>query len=277
MFSFLLTLAGAGCQKGSGGQDGELFASAPLSHNLSPVLAEVSGMADSKANPGYLWVHEDSGRPPQVSLVGRDGVVARSIPVKGLVNRDWEDMALWGNEIYVAETGDNNQVYGNYHIYRFTEPLATTDTVRNFDNIRFVYADAPHDAEALLVDEGKNIFVITKRDSLSRIYQIAAPYSLTSVNTAVQVATLPYSGVVSAAMNESGTEIIIKTYDALYYYTRSSGESIQQAIQRQPRKLAYQPEPQGEAVAFARDGSGFFTLSEKAFSNTVKLNFYKRN
>jgi hypothetical protein len=35
-------------------------------------------------------------------------------------------------------------------------------------------------------------------------------------------------------------------------------------------------EPQGEAVSFALDGSGFFTVSEKGFANSVNINFYNR-
>jgi hypothetical protein len=28
-------------------------------------LTDISGIASSKTNPGYLWVHEDSGEPPK--------------------------------------------------------------------------------------------------------------------------------------------------------------------------------------------------------------------
>jgi hypothetical protein len=35
-------------------------------------------------------------------------------------------------------------------------------------------------------------------------------------------------------------------------------------------------EAQGEAVSFAADASGFYTLSEEALGVVPKLNFYKR-
>ena len=125
-----------------------------------------------------------------------------------------------------------------------------------------------------LVDPAsKDIYIFSKNDNPSRIYRLAYPYGTT--NTATYVSNLTYSGVVSAAL--SGNEIIIKTYSSLYYYKRSSGQSIEQVLQTTPVLLKYTLEPQGEALSFANDGSGFFTLSEKGFASFVNLYFYKRN
>jgi hypothetical protein len=40
--------------------------------------------------------------------------------------------------------------------------------------------------------------------------------------------------------------------------------------------LPYQAEPQGEAISFAVNNSGYYTISEKALSSMVKLYYYKR-
>ncbi|HRE50491.1 MAG TPA: phosphatase PAP2 family protein [Flavitalea sp.] len=275
-----------GCQKASGTSDPEpVYATAP---QLFPLrdgnIDESSGMADSKANPGYLWVVEDSGNPPQIRTVQHDGSVGRSIPLTGAVNRDWEDMALARgpgdnkNYLYIADIGDNNQTHADYSIYRFEEPLLSAASVDQFDKITFSYPDGSHDAEAILVDGvSKDIYIITKRDAKSGVYRLAYPQQTEAANEAVFDLALDYNGVVSAAQSPDGGEIIVKTYTSLYYYTRKAGESIPDVLKRGGTSIAYQLEPQGEAVAFANNNNGFFTLSEKSFAPAVSLQFYKRN
>lgn len=276
--SYFQLVSFSSCQKETGSSGSALiFDSIPAGKTLYPIVNEISGIADSKVNPGYLWGQEDSGNPPQLYLISHDGTVSKKIYIKGVTNRDWEDMALSGGDIYIAETGDNNQVFTEYSFYKFPEPLSTIDTIQAVDVIRFKYADGSHDAEAFLIDPAsKDIYIITKRDNPSKIFKLAYPYSLTSMNTATEIATLPYSGVVSASISGDGKEIIIKTYPALFYYKRAAGETIDQALRKTYITLPYKMEPLGEAVTFANDNSGFFTLSEKGLASTVNLYFYKR-
>jgi len=276
--SYVQLVSFSSCHKSSAAPGTLLvFDSIPISKTINPIINEISGIADSKVNEGYLWGQEDSGNPPQLHLINHNGTVAKKIYIKGVVNRDWEDMSLSGNYIFIAETGDNSLAYSEYSFYKFPEPLSTIDTVKNVDNIRFKYADGPHDAEAFLVDPvSKDIYIITKRDNPSKIFKLAYPYSLTSVNTATEVGTLPYTGVVSAAISADGKEIIVKMYPAVFYYKRANGETIEQALQKTYTTLPYKMEAQGEAVSFATDNSGFYTLSEKGFGGSVSLYFYKR-
>jgi hypothetical protein len=182
-------------------------------------------------------------------------------------------MTLVDGQIYIAETGDNAQTYTTYRFYKFAEPTLSTDTVSAIETINFNYPDGPHDAEAFLVDESQNIYIITKRDNLSNIYKLTYPYSTN--NTVSLIDHLSYNGVVSAAMNAN--EIIIKTYTTLLYYKRQPNQTIAQTLKSSAVSLPYVLEPQGEAVAFANDGSGYYTISEKGFGSTVNVYFYKRN
>lgn len=264
------------CRKTSSSATTLIFDSIPTSKPLNPIVNEISGIADSKINPGFLWGQEDSGTPPQLYLINHDGTVAKTIPLKGATNRDWEDMALFDNDIYIAETGDNNQTYTEYRFYKFPEPASATDTIRNIETINFTYPDGSHDAEAFLIDPAtKNIYIITKRDNPSRIYKLSYPYG--SLNVVTYVGSLSYNGVVSAAMSPDGKEIIVKNYTGLFYYKHSSTRSIEQTLQTSYTKLPYKLEPQGEAISFASNGTGFYTLSEKGFASAVNLYFYKRN
>lgn len=254
-----------------------VFKSNPEEKLVKPIIQEASGMADSKLNAGNLWVHEDSGKPTQLYALVHDGKVVKKIFLKGLVNRDWEDMALAGTDLFIGDIGDNNQVYPEYAFYQFPEPTLTTDTVKNSQMIRFRYPDGSHDAEAFLVDpQTKDILIITKQDDPSRIYRLAYPFNYAGINAVTLVGKLKYSGIVSAALSPDGAEILLKTYTSLYYYARTGNESMADALQKDFTNIPYVLEPQGEAITFAADNSGFYTLSEKGLAKTVNLNFYKR-
>ncbi len=254
-----------------------LFDSIPVSHRVTPVINEGSGIADSKINPGSIWVEEDSDNPPEITLVKHDGTVVKKVFIKGAVNRDWEDMALYNDSIYIADIGDNDEIYKTYKFYIFREPLSSSDTVNTFKTVSFKYPDGSHDAEAFLLDrKSGDIYILTKRDNPSRIYKLKYPYS-DSLNTLTLEGRLRYTGVVSAAISHDDKEVIIKTYPALNYYRRKSGQDLVACLLQPPHLLPYTLEPQGEAICFAKDTSGFFTLSEKGFASFVNLYFYARN
>lgn len=267
-----------GCQKsGKASTDTNsfLFDSIPVTTQLIPQLNEVSGIADSKINPGCLWAQEDSGNPPAIHLIRHDGHLVKSMHIANVTNRDWEDLCLCNGHLYIGDLGDNNLLYNQYTIYRFAEPVASTDTVRNVESISFTYPDGSHDAEAFVVDSASNdIFIITKRDNPSRVYKLSYPFSTT--NQASLVTTLPYSGVVSAAVSPDRKEMIIKTYTTLYGYNLKTSLPFAQAFSDAYVNIRYQLEPQGEAVGFGRSNTGFYTLSEKGFGNVVNLYFYPR-
>lgn len=261
------------------------FEASPVTVPVSPgIVDEASGIADSKRNPGFLWAQQDGGNPAELFLISYNGNVQKKIYIKSAQNRDWEDMALGNgpvagvNYIYIAETGDNNASYTNYSIYRFEEPFITTDTVLVFDKINFQYPDGAHDAEAILLDGNtKDIYIITKRDAKSKIYKLPYPQSTSSTSVAVEAGELSLNGITAAALSPDGTEILLKTYTAVYYWKRKNNESIVAALMRNAIASGYVTEPQGEAICFKNDNSAFFTLSEKPFfAASVTLNRYKR-
>lgn len=281
----LLFICLAGGETLATGLPAGIFEAKPVSVPVKPgKLDEASGIADSKTYPGFLWVQQDSGNPSQIYLLSHSGEFYKKIKIKGASNRDWEDMALAAgpekgkNYIYLGDIGSNNMSATKYFIYRFPEPAANADTVFTYDKLVFQYPDGSHDAEAMLVDNvTRDIYIITKRDKPAGIYKIPYPQSATEINQAVAVGSLPFSGVVSAALSTDGKEVLVKTYTTIYYWKRKTGQSLEQTLQSAPTQLSYQLEPQGEAICFRQDNSGFFTLSEKpSFINKVTLNFYKR-
>lgn len=284
--SLLFFYLGSSCQRDSGDDTpapAVPFETNPESAVLDNTIIEASGVAGSKLNPGHLWIHEDGGSPARLLLLKHDGSLVKTLPINNAINTDWEDMAIGNGPdvsityIYIADIGDNLKTRTEYIIYRFPEPAMTASSINLTEALRFAYPDGMHDAEAIVLDNAtKDIYIVTKSDNPSKIYKLAYPQSTTSVNQAVLVGQLTFGGVTGAAISPDGKEIIIKTYPALSYFNRAAGETIESALKKTPVNLKYQLEPQGEAVGFAADNSGFYTVSEKAFAPAVNLYFYKR-
>ena len=140
----LSLIAHLSCHKKNDPQESTpAFSATPLSKTITPgLIDEASGIADSKANPGYLWVEQDSGNPNDIALLSQTGQLFKKINIRSAINRDWEDMALGNGPntgtsyLYIAETGDNNKAYAQYSIYRFPEPSAAIDTVNTWDELK---------------------------------------------------------------------------------------------------------------------------------------------
>jgi hypothetical protein len=283
--SYLLLICFAtACSKKETGNT-HVFDETPVEHLVKPgEVDEVSGVADSKTNPGCLWLHEDSGNPTQLSLMSYTGELKKRVSLKGIRNRDWEELALAKgpdpdvNYIYLADIGNNNLSVQQFIIYRFPEPKSTDDEVTKFDKISFTYPDKTHDAEAMIIDNiTKDILIFSKEDSCSAVYRIPYPQSTTSLNKAEFLGRLPYGKVVGAALSPTNNEVLIKTYSNIYYWKLTTSAVAKEILNSEPLRISYTKEPQGEAIAFRNDNTGFFTISERPpFIKDVKLYLYKR-
>jgi len=274
----------------------ELFAPPEVSGDIQvPDIREASGLAASPTFDHSFWTHNDSGGSPIVYLISATGQLRGKVLIKGANNRDWEDIDIGPgpdanvNYIYVGEIGDNNARYDEKRIYRFPEPEKVsgsdvTDTVYNADIIRFVYPDGPRDAETLFVDPlTKDIYILSKRETSVNIYRAAYPQDTENVITLEKLGTLPIEAenigdqIVAGDITKDGMEILLKSYNKVYYWQRNDvSTSIVDLLQSEPTELPYTPEPQGEAITFATDNSGYYTLSEKRFTEQQRLYFYKR-
>jgi hypothetical protein len=261
----------------------EGFRKVPESYLVFPAIKEASGIADSKVNEDHLWVEQDSGNPARLYMLKHNGILTDSVSIEGATNRDWEDIAVAKGPddalsyVYIADIGDNNRTYSSYMIYRLPEPNFTANSVSEFDKIEFTYPDGSHDAEAFLVDDStKDIYIFLKTAGGTPVYKLRYPQNTGAMNQAELVTTVDIPGIVSATLSSTGAEMIIKTYGNLYYYKRTPKEGVETTLTKIPESLAYSIEPQGEAVCFANNNSGFFTLSEEAMDVIAELKFYRR-
>jgi hypothetical protein len=257
-----------------------------LAELTSKKIEEASGLASSIANPGFLWTHNDSGNKAEVFLVDQQLNIKLTCYLQGVKNRDWEDITVGPgpdankNYIYIADIGDNKAEYKYKIIYRFEEPVASdttpTFTISNFDKIVFEL-DKKKDTESLMIDPStKDLYVISKREKPVFIYKLEYPYSSSDTLTAKKVASLPFTQIVASDFSADGKELLMKNYEHVYYWNNATGKSIEELLKEKPEEIPYDIEPQGEAITFARDGSGFYTLSEKNIAAPSYLYFYKR-
>ncbi len=259
------------------------FETTPKSSLLpSNIANEASGVADSRSMPGNVWVQEDGDNPNLLHQFSHSGEYKGNIQMP-FPNRDWEDISIGvgpengKNYIYIAEIGDNNAVYNNqYYIYRFLEPQSLSEQVTNFDRISFQYPDGSRDAECILLDPAtKDIYIVTKREFNVRIYQLPYPQSTTEIQTAKFVQAIPFLIITSGGISSDGKEIVLRNYDALYYWYRKDGASITTTLARNRDKLLpYTKEPQGEGFCFDRNNKGYFTNSERPDGTTEPTYLY---
>jgi hypothetical protein len=252
-------------------------------------LNEISGIAASINNPTLLWAHNDKGNDAEVFLLDENLNIKLTCKIKGIKNRDWEDIATGPgpdpnkNYLYIGDIGDNDAQYQFKYIYRIEEPTwkegqETTITITSFDTITFQLQDKRKDTEALLINPTtKDLYVISKREKPVYVYELKYPYSEKDTLTASKLSALPFTLIVAGDFSADGSEIIIKNYKSIYYWKAPSQKSLTDIFNEPATELPYEAEPQGEAITWARDGKGFYTLSEKISGKKSYLYYYERN
>jgi len=249
-------------------------------------LYEISGIAASYVTPNAFWVEQDSGNPNIIYLFDKPGIQLGTAELINQVNRDWEDIATGPgpntgvNYIYLAEIGDNKVRYPTKYVYRFPEPTITASNpnvkITSVDIISFHFPDGTKNAEAAMVDPlTKDIYVISKENTAS-IYVAKYPQDLTKEFALVKVGTLPVSTITAGDISPDGNEVVIKNYSQIFYWKKTGNETISQLMKENPVLLPYTFEPQGEAICWGIDGSGYFTISEEIDSTPAAISFYKR-
>lgn len=286
-FFILMLIAPAACsQKKSEKANSDIFQTGKqLAEVTNKKLREASGLAASANNPGLLWTLNDSGNKAEVYLVDEKLDIRITCKLKGIINRDWEDLTVGPgpeegkNYLYVGEIGDNMAMFPYKHIYRFEEPTAATATeiiIDKFDTITFQLPDAKKDTESLLINPiNKNLYVISKREEPVYVYELTYPYTTTDTLTAVKVTALPLTHIVAGGFSSDGKELLIKNYRNVYYWKIGS-RTLTETLKEPPMIVQYKPEPQGESITFSRDGSGFYTISEVVKGENSYLYFYPR-
>jgi hypothetical protein len=173
-----------------------------------PAISESSGLATSSYDSSFVLTHNDSGGKPEYFVVDtRTGKTAARVSVPGATNVDWEDIAVSGHTVYLADIGDNAARRRSVTLYAVGERSTARATATTL-----TYDDGPHDAEALLVPPGgRPRFVVTKRLLGAGVYRVAGSHL-------VHVADLDTGLVTGGSWSPDGTRIALVSYTGIAVY-----------------------------------------------------------
>jgi hypothetical protein len=193
-----------------------------------PAILEASGIVRSRKHPGIFWVHNDSGNPPVLYAVRRDGKLVRSFRVEA-PNVDWEDIATDDEgHLFVGDIGNNNVRLPFRAIYRIDEPDPSQPTdVPLKPSLATHYGFPPggrFDAEGLFLSGGRAMVVSKRFDGReAEVFAIPLnpPAPLLRPASPERVASLPgcVEPATGADLSADGSRLAVTTTSAARVYT----------------------------------------------------------
>lgn len=286
MKKFLIILLMGLCLFSCSGQkaNSDLFTKGKSVGVVSIKIAEASGLQSSIKNQGYLWTLNDSGNPAEIYLLNDKGEIVMTCILPFINNRDWEEIFIGPGPktgapyLYIADIGDNEAKYPYKILYRLEEPIFDQEQViiEDVDTLIFSLPDQVRDSETMFFDSlSSTIYLISKREHQVKLYELKYPFEKDTLVAAFKV-DLPFRNIVAADLSHFDNEFMMKSYEEVYYWKRKSNEPLTELLQRKPIKIGYEPEAQGESIAWKFDGSGFYTLSETTTHSRGELIYYQR-
>jgi hypothetical protein len=229
----------------------------------APAISESSGLVASRKHAGVFWAHNDSGNPPSLFAVTREGELIREFAVDAK-NVDWEDLAIDdAGRLYIADVGNNTRKRTEVQVYRVDEPAdprapakgaARSAPLRVNRTWRLTYpGDKPFDCESLFVWLGKG-YVFPKR--LSTAPAELFSFDLDSparVQRLTKVADVPpvRAPVTAADVSADGKQLAVLTVFGPYIFDINGDvASIGKARVRHSRYV----DPKMEAACFVPEG-----------------------
>lgn len=230
-----------------------------------PELSELSGMVVAGS---AVVAMADGGRRVELHRLddALDGDCSISDTRTVDINPyDVEDLARGPDgALWVADIGDNETS-------RDTVAVIVVPADGEPRLHRLTYPDGPHDAEALLVDAAGRPVVVTKEIGTAGVYRTAeAPDGVgptpmhrlggldlpASDTPGGPVGSFGSQLVTGAAASADGRVVALRTYTDAWLFRAPDGDPAMALTENgAPLRVPLPDEPQGEAIAFAPDGT----------------------
>jgi hypothetical protein len=145
-------------------------------------IPEASGIVKSRRYAGIFWVHNDSGNPPALFAVRRDGTIVREFRLAA-PNVDWEDIAAdEKGHLYIGDIGNNGGLLAIRAIYRIDEPNPEKAVTHPLPIVAATFYALPRsdrfDAEGLYYDAASSsAILVSKRFDGREAELFAVPFS----------------------------------------------------------------------------------------------------
>ncbi len=272
-------------------------------------ISESSGMASSTRYPGLIWTINDSGSGPDIFLLDASGTDLGRVRVKGVRNRDWEDMASFERDgehfLLIGDVGDNGASRAVSRIVALREPplddagRVSVGRVEPAWTMRFRFEDGPRDCESIAVDmRDDRIYLLTKRLVPAALYALPLGPAADDAPDAIHVAARlgpadaieppspqhliddPLLGGYSSqptAMDFSpdGRFAVVLTYRDAFLFVRQGNEPWLQTLNRRPRPLGLPRLVQAESLAIG--DAAIYVTSEEAHAPILRIDRLDRS
>jgi hypothetical protein len=260
------------------------YADTPIQTGRTPLATpELSGFVASLRHPNIYWAHEDSGHAAVLYAMRETGTIVGTFPLPNVDAADPEDIALGpcGRAdaracLYLADTGDNVRGRRHVRIFRIREPESLRGAPLAAEKIPFTYPDGAHDAEAVLVDpRTAELYVVTKTiTSLGDVYHLEHPPG--GAWSAVRVASLAVADgfdalTTGASVHPGGERVLLRTYRGVWEFRRPGARDLLDVLRTPAEPRPAPNQPQGEAVSYTADGTGYLLGSEGAGSPIFRI------
>jgi len=208
----------------------------------NPRLTESSGVVASRRYPGVFWTFNDSGNPPDLFATDSNGRDLGTFRVTGARNYDWEAITRGpcgkSECLYIADTGDNDEIRRSAHLYRVPEPapgVGARGITARAEDLELRYPDGPHDVEAAVVAPDGAVLLVSKGRSRGvRAFRVPAASWGRKIVTAEplgRLAIAPGRGlrglVTDATLSPDGTEVAVRTYVEIFFFRLGAGDAWQ--------------------------------------------------
>jgi hypothetical protein len=229
-------------------------------------LRECSGLVASRRHAGVFWALNDSGNPPALFAITRDGELIREYPVSAK-NVDWEDLAVDDDgHLYIADVGNNRRDRKEVLVMRVDEPdprapltARVPAPVRVTQSWRLTFpGDTPFDCESLFVLGGRG-YVLPKRLDFSpaELYRFDLPSEPPSRPQRLEhVATIPSvrAPVTAADVSPDGKRLAVLTVLGPYVFRiDDAGGNFSSLATARPSYSRYL-DPRMESACFTNEG-----------------------
>lgn len=239
-----------------------------------PAIREASGIVASRRHPGVFWVHNDSGNPPALFAVRRDGSLIQEFAV-GVPNVDWEDIATDDHgHLYIGDIGNNGARLLLRAVYRFDEPDPSEPVAGPLRaNLVSFYRFAPggrFDAEGLVIDAGQAVLVAKTHDQReAELFTIPLdpPASLIQPALPKRLGTLPgfKEPATAADLSADGNRLVVASINVARVYERKDN------AWRLIGEVRYRADGieavcwDGDELIFAGEGRGMYRIKAAAW------------
>lgn len=239
-----------------------------MAQRLPEILRESSGVAWSRISDGVLFSHNDGGHEASIYALDLQGTLLGEIPLVGVRNRDWEDIATGecgaGACIYLADIGDNAVAREQIVLYRIPDGGVFDGQPVQAESFPMVLPDGPRDMESLFVLPGEEVYFVSKgRNHAVSLYHYPPPLRPNEVVTLEWVQDFTDSRlsitrqITGADASFDGRVVAIRSYSALTFFTWVEGQLS--PLEGGKVELRTLNEVQGEGIGLGPGGEVVLT------------------